>query len=219
MIKIRNLKKEYVNDGVVTKILRGLSFDIKNGEFIAIMGTSGSGKSTLMHILGLLSRPSSGLYELDGENIENFNENELAKLRNKKIGFVFQAFNLLAKTTVLENIKLPLIYGDNNKKTWNERIQKAIESVNLSHRINHLSSQLSGGEKQRVAIARALINDPQIIFADEPTGNLDSKSGIQIMNIFKKLNDEGRTIIVVTHEKDIANYTQRIIELKDGRIV
>ncbi|MBI4652939.1 ABC transporter ATP-binding protein [Candidatus Kuenenbacteria bacterium] len=221
MIKICNLKKEYCNDGVVTKILRGLYFDIKKGEFVAIMGPSGSGKSTLMYILGLLARPSSGLYELDGENIQNFSDNKLAELRNKKIGFVFQTFNLLPKTTVLENVKLPLIYfGKVDQKMQNKKAQKVIEAVNLSHRLNYLSSQLSGGEKQRVAIARALINNPLIIFADEPTGNLDSKSSIQIMNIFKKLNnEEGRTIILVTHEKDIAEYAERVIKMKDGQII
>ncbi|MCU0679932.1 MAG: ABC transporter ATP-binding protein [Planctomycetes bacterium] len=218
LIHIKNLKKDYDTEGVITKVLRGVSFDIEEGEFVSIMGPSGSGKSTLMHILGLLDRSSSGTYNLHGKNVNSLDDEELAVLRNREIGFVFQAFNLLPRTTVLDNVKLPLIYSA-SKKNMNERAQKVLESVGLGHRLEFLSNQISGGEKQRVAIARALVNNPSVILADEPTGNLDSKSGNQVMEILQRLNKEGKTIIVVTHEIFTAEHASRIIKIHDGEIV
>ena len=219
LIKVENLIKDYTTDEVVTNVLRGVSFEIKPGEFVAIMGPSGSGKSTLMHILGFLDRPTSGVYEFDGRDGSKFSDNELAALRNKEVGFIFQTFNLLPRTSILENVKLPLIYSGISTKEMDERAKEAIKAVGLSHRLNYLSNQLSGGEKQRVAIARALVNEPKLIFADEPTGNLDSKSGTQIMEILEDLNDKGKTIILVTHEQDTADHARRIIKLRDGQIV
>jgi len=218
LIKIENLKKEYVSGDLVTKVLHGVSFNVDFGEFVSIMGPSGSGKSTLMHILGLLDRLSSGIYELDGKSVASLDDDQLANLRNEKIGFVFQAFNLLPKTTVLENVMLPLTYS-NNKNNMRERAAKVLESVGLGHRLNYYTNQISGGEKQRVAIARALVNKPSVIFADEPTGNLDSKSGAQVMEILQKLNDAGNTIILVTHETATAEHAKRIIKIRDGIIV
>lgn len=218
LIHVQDLRREYESGEVVTKVLHGLSFSIGSGEFVSIMGPSGSGKSTLMHILGLLDRPSSGLYELDGRNVTELDDDELAAYRNEKIGFVFQSFNLLPRTTVLENVILPLIYS--KKKGSKERIAKEVlESVGLGHRIDYFTNQISGGEKQRVAIARALVNDPSVIFADEPTGNLDSKSGVQIMAILQKLNEEGKTVILVTHETYTSEHAKRIITIHDGLIV
>jgi ABC-type lipoprotein export system ATPase subunit len=217
LIKVENLKKNYVNDEVVTHVLHDVNFEISEGEFVAIMGPSGSGKSTLMHILSFLDRPTSGLYEFEGQNIKNFDDDYLAVLRNEKIGFVFQSFNLLARTTVLDNVKLPLIYS--KRKNYDKLAEKALASVGLSHRLKYFTNQISGGEKQRVAIARALVNEPAVLFADEPTGNLDSKSGNTVMNILQKLNDNGKTIILVTHETDTANHAKRIIRVKDGMIV
>jgi len=219
LIKATNLIKNYYTDEVETKVLRGVSFEIKEGEFAAIMGPSGSGKSTLMHIVGFLDRATSGTYEFEGKNVAEFSDDELAVLRNKEVGFIFQTFNLLPRTSVLENVKLPLIYSGMSAKKMDERAKQAVKAVDLDHRLNYLSNQLSGGEKQRVAIARALVNEPKLIFADEPTGNLDSKSGTQIMEILEKLNDEGKTIILVTHEKDTAEHAKRIIWLRDGQIV
>lgn len=218
LIRIENLKKEYSSGDLTTKVLHGVSFNVDFGEFVSIMGPSGSGKSTLMHILGLLDRLSSGVYELEGKSVASLDDDELAGLRNEKIGFVFQAFNLLPKTTVLENVMLPLTYS-NNKKNMRERASKVLESVGLGHRLNYYTNQISGGEKQRVAIARALVNEPSVIFADEPTGNLDSKSGAQVMEILQKLNDAGNTIILVTHETATAEHAKRIIKIKDGVIV
>ncbi|HTW96146.1 MAG TPA: ABC transporter ATP-binding protein [Candidatus Methylomirabilis sp.] len=218
LIEVKNLVKEYTNEDVVTSVLHGLNFEIAKGEFVSIMGPSGSGKSTLMHILGLLDRPSKGVYKFDGHNTENLDDNELAKTRNEKIGFVFQAFNLLPRTTVLENVKLPLLYSL-KKNNHDARARQVLEAVGLSHRLQYFTNQISGGEKQRVAIARALVNDPEVIFADEPTGNLDSKSGIQVMEIFQKLNDAGHTIILVTHETATAEYADRIIRVRDGEII
>jgi putative ABC transport system ATP-binding protein len=219
LIKVNNLKKDYVNEEVVTKVLQGVSFEIKEGEFVSIMGPSGSGKSTLMHIIGFLDRATEGEYEFEGRNVTEFSDDELATLRNKKVGFVFQTYNLLARTSVLENVKLPLVYSGMSVKEMDQRTKEAIKAVGLYHRLDYLSNQLSGGEQQRVAIARALVNNPKIIFADEPTGNLDSKSGHQIMEIIENLNDEGRTVILVTHEKDTAEHAKRIIWLRDGQIV
>lgn len=216
LIKVENLKKDYVNDEVVTKVLYGLSFEIKDGEFVAIMGPSGSGKSTLMHILGFLDTPTEGSYKFKGQEVSNLDDDKLAAIRNEEVGFVFQSFNLLPRTTVYDNVYLPLIYSA--KKNREQLVKEAIKSVGLSHRINNFSNQLSGGEKQRVAIARALVTDPSIIFADEPTGNLDTKSGQVIMEILEKLNDKGHTIILVTHESDTAKHAKRVLKMCDGLI-
>ncbi len=218
LIKVSNLKKEYHSGDLVTKVLRGVSFVVEKGEFVSIMGPSGSGKSTLMHILGLLDRLSSGSYFFAGQDVNSMNDNELASFRNEKIGFVFQSFNLLSRTSVLDNVILPLSYS-NNRKNMAERAKKVLVEVGLGHRLNYYTNQISGGEKQRVAIARALVNEPSIILADEPTGNLDSKSGIQIMQILQRLNDAGNTIILVTHETYTAEHAKRIIQIRDGLIV
>lgn len=219
LIEVVKLRKVYCNEGVETPALRGVSFNIDSGEFVAIMGPSGSGKSTLLHILGFLDRHSKGEYLFDGKTIDDYSKEEVARVRNKKMGFVFQTFNLLPRTTVLDNVKLPLLYSGIKESRWENLAKKAINAVGISHRINHQPSQLSGGEQQRAAIARALVNDAQIIFADEPTGNLDSKSGQVIMEILQKLNEkEGRTIILITHETYTAENAQRIIQLKDGEI-
>ncbi|MFH1522795.1 MAG: ABC transporter ATP-binding protein [Patescibacteria group bacterium] len=229
LISVHNLKKEFRNDEVVTKVLHDLSFNILKGEFVAIMGPSGSGKSTLMHILGLLDRATSGKYELEGRGVTSLDDDELARLRNEKIGFVFQSFNLLARTSVLDNVKLPLNYSRGLKpfkpdlkvgRNWMaERAKEVLESVGLGHRLHYFTNQISGGEKQRVAIARALVNKPSVIFADEPTGNLDSKSGMQVMEILQQLNEKGNTIVMVTHEKYTSEHAKRIIQIIDGHIV
>jgi len=219
LIKVTDLGKTYDNEGMKTEALRGVSFTIKKGELVSIMGPSGSGKSTLMHILGLLDRATSGEYYFDGQNTSGLEDNTLAALRNKKIGFIFQAFNLLPRTTVYDNVELPLIYDANTGTDNKQRVIAALKSVGIDHRADYFSNQLSGGEKQRVAIARALVNDPEVIFADEPTGNLDSKTGVQVMEILDKLNREGHTIILVTHETITASYAKRIIKILDGKIV
>lgn len=220
MITLKDISKVYNGgDGTPTTALSNIDLHIGAGEFVAIMGPSGSGKSTLMHILGFLDKPTSGSYEFDGSVIAYENDDELADLRNKKLGFVFQAFNLLPRTTVLDNIRLPLQYARDGHHISEKKLQEVLESVGMGHRLHHLSNQLSGGEKQRVAIARALINDPKVIFADEPTGNLDSRSGQQIIEILQKLNDEGRTIILVTHETFAAEAAKRVLKLKDGLLV
>ncbi len=217
IIKVENLVKDYQNDGVSTPVLHGVNLIVEKGEFVAIMGPSGSGKSTLMHILGFLDRPSSGLYEFEGDDTSKFDKDYLAKLRNERIGFVFQSFNLLPRTSVLDNVKLPLAYSD--KKNQDDLAKQALAAVGLSHRLEFFTNQISGGEKQRVAIARALVCNPAVIFADEPTGNLDSKSGNAVLSILQELNKEGNTIILVTHEQDTANHAKRIIRVRDGQIV
>jgi len=217
LIDIKDLYKEYDTGKVITKVLHGISFNIDYGEFVSIMGPSGSGKSTLMHILGLLDKATNGKYIFKNKDITLLNDNQLAELRNKEIGFVFQAFNLLSRSTVLDNVKLPLTYAQNIKDI-DKQAKNVLESVGLSHRLNYFTNQISGGEKQRVAIARALVNKPSIIFADEPTGNLDSKSGVQIMRILQELNNKGNTIILVTHETYTAEHAKRIIKIIDGKI-
>ncbi len=217
LIQVQNLKKDYVTGDVVTPVLHDISFTIDRGEFVAIMGPSGSGKSTLMHILSFLDSLSGGTYLFDAKEVGNLTDEQLAQMRNERIGFVFQAFHLLPRTSVAENVGLPLLYSK-KKMDKQKAIQTAITSVGLDHRADHLSNQLSGGEKQRVAIARAIVNNPDIIFADEPTGNLDSKSGNQILKILQKLNDEGHTIIMVTHEQDTANHAKRILRVRDGYV-
>ncbi|MFA5359437.1 MAG: ABC transporter ATP-binding protein [Patescibacteria group bacterium] len=218
LIQINNLTKDFVSGELVTPVLHGLNFNIDQGDFVAIMGPSGSGKSTLMHILGLLDRPTGGKYYLEGKDVTKLDDDELADLRNRKIGFVFQAFNLLPRTTVLENVMLPLTYAK-HKEAPESRAKRILESVGLGHRLNYFTNQISGGEKQRVAIARALVNGPAVIFADEPTGNLDSKSGVQVMEILQKLNDAGNTIVLVTHETYTSEHAKRIIKVRDGLIV
>lgn len=217
LIQTKDLNKDYINEELVTHVLTNIRLNIDSGEFVAIMGPSGSGKSTLMHILGFLDRATSGKYYFEGQDTDIFDDNYLAMLRNQRVGFVFQSFNLLPRTTVLDNVKLPLLYSQ--KKNHDQLAKQALAAVGLSHRLEYFTNQISGGEKQRVAIARALVNDPAVIFADEPTGNLDSKSGNTVMHILQQLNDEGRTIILVTHEMDTANHAKRIIKIKDGNIV
>jgi len=220
LIEVKNLKKEYGNHEAKTQALRGISFDISEGEFVAIMGPSGCGKSTLMHIMGFLDRPTSGVYKFKGKSIEELTDDQLAEIRNREIGFVFQFFNLLPRTTVFENIRLPLVYSKiSSAKKQRELVGSAAKAVGLEHRLWYFPNQLSGGEQARVAIARAIVLFPAIIFADEPTGNLDSKSGQRIMDIFQKLNNEGHTIILVTHETYTARHAKRIIRLKDGLVV
>ena len=219
IIEVKNLGKIYENDGVKTDALRGVSFDIKKGEFVAIMGPSGSGKSTLLQILGLLDNYTSGSYHFGDKNIKDYNPIEVAKIRNEKMGFVFQSFNLLPNASVLENVKLPLLYSNKPEREWEGLAKSAVISVGLEHRMFQEAKLLSGGEKQRVAIARALVNNPDVIFADEPTGNLDSKSGEVVIEIIQKLNKEkGHTVILITHETYTAEYAERIIRLHDGDI-
>jgi len=219
LIRVENLCKTYGDDGVKTAALCNANFTIEKGEFVSIMGPSGSGKSTLMQLLGLLDRPSEGKYFLEDRDTSTFDDDTLADLRNKKLGFVFQSFNLLPRTSVYENVELPLLYDDKVKESNKEKVDAALQAVGMEHRSEYLSNQLSGGEKQRVAIARALVNNPEIIFADEPTGNLDSKSGLQVMKILQKLNNEGHTIILVTHETYTAEHAKRILYIKDGLVV
>lgn len=220
IIKIENLKREFAVGSETVRALRGISFELKKGEFLTIMGASGSGKSTLLNILGCLDKPSSGSYYLDGVCMASLSKNDLARLRNQKIGFVFQSFNLLPRTSALENVELPLLY--NSKVSSRERKERAIaalEAVDLIDRIDHTPNQLSGGQQQRVAIARALVNDPVMLLADEATGNLDSKTSYDVMDLFQSLNQRGKTIVFVTHEPDIASLSKRTITLRDGHII
>lgn len=219
IISAENLWKIYQLGKQEVKALCEATFDISQGEFVAIMGPSGSGKSTLMNILGCLDTPTRGKYYLRGKLVSTLNDNELAYIRNNEIGFVFQVFNLLARATAFHNVELPLIYKGTKKKVREEKTYKALKMVEMLDRMNHRPSELSGGERQRVAIARALVNEPSLLLADEPTGNLDSKTGMEIINLFRKIYLQGNTIIVVTHEREIAEHAHRIIFLKDGRIV
>ncbi len=220
MIKIENVTKAYKTGEEEFLALKEVSFDIKDGEFVAIMGPSGSGKSTLMHILGALDTPTSGKYFLDDKDVSQLSDDELADIRNQKIGFVFQAFNLLPRSTVLRNVMLPLVYAGVLSEDRKNRAEKALKSAGLDEgHFYHLSNQLSGGQIQRVAIARALVNNPTLILADEPTGNLDTKTGEIVLGTFQKLNNEGRTIILITHELDVAEHADRIIHIKDGMIL
>lgn len=220
VIKIVGLSKIYKVGEVEVHALRSIDLTINEGEFVAIMGASGSGKSTLMNLIGCLDKPTSGEYFLDGVNTHILSANDYAKIRNQKIGFVFQGFNLLARTTALENVELPLMYDRHNRiKDPAKKAVEVLERVGLGDRIDHEPNQLSGGQQQRVAIARALVNEPSLILADEPTGNLDSKMSVEVFSLFQKLNDEGITIVLVTHERDFAKFAKRIVELKDGKVI
>lgn len=221
IIKIEDLKRSFTMGEETVHALKGISFSIQEGEFVTIMGTSGSGKSTLLNVLGCLDQPNSGVYEIDSVSIKELTKNELARIRNEKIGFIFQSYNLLARTTAIENVELPLLYSTKTFSTEeiHDKALKALEQVNLSDRLDHTPSQLSGGQQQRVAIARSLVNEPVVILADEATGNLDTRTSYEIMALFQELNKQGKTILFVTHEPDIATFTGRTIVLKDGHII
>ena len=221
LIRLLDVAKTYKAGDVQVRAVRGVTLDIHRGEFLAIMGASGSGKSTLMNILGCLDRPTSGSYELDGAPVAGLHRQELAALRNRKLGFVFQSFNLLARTSALENVELPMFYNHPlvSLRERRRRAAQALERVGLGNRLGHHPSQLSGGQQQRIAIARALVNQPEVVLADEPTGNLDSRTGIEIMGLFQELNDAGITLVMVTHELDIAAYCKRTVVLRDGQVI
>ncbi len=221
VVQLRDIRKTYRNGDLEVHAVRGVDLDIHPGEFVAVMGASGSGKSTLMNTLGCLDQPTSGTYHLDGVDVSGLDRAERADLRNQKLGFVFQGFNLLARTTALENVELPMLYAPRRipADEMRERALRALDIVGLAARADHLPSQLSGGQQQRVAIARALVNQPRVLLADEPTGNLDSRTSIEVMGVFQRLNDEGITIVMVTHELDIAQYCKRNLIVRDGRIV
>jgi putative ABC transport system ATP-binding protein len=219
IILMRNISKSYEMGDAMVQALSGVDVDVERGEFVAIVGPSGSGKSTLMNVIGCLDRPTGGEYHLDGEKVDELSDDELAHIRNKKIGFVFQTFNLLPRTNCLHNVELPLLYSSVARKERERRALEMLNRVGLAERVYHNPNELSGGERQRVAIARALVNDPAIVLADEPTGNLDSKTGSEIMAIFTSLNKEGKTIVLVTHERYIADYSKRMIALRDGKVV
>ncbi len=218
VIELDNIIKNYYIDDLVVEVLKGINLTVYKGEYVAIMGPSGSGKSTLMNIIGFLDRPTGGTYKLSGFNTNSLADDDLAAIRNQKIGFIFQSYNLLARTSAIDNVELPLIYAGIPAKERKERAIAALQNVGLSDRLYHMPNELSGGQQQRVAIARALVNDPDLIFADEPTGNLDSKTEIEIINLFEKINQNSNTIVMVTHEEDIANCAKRIIRLRDGII-
>lgn len=220
ILDIQNLKREFKMGEEIVRALKGISFSVNEGEFVTIMGASGSGKTTLLNILGCLDKPTEGIYLLDGANIGEMTRNELAKIRNLKIGFVFQSYNLLPRTSAIENVELPLLYNSAiSKSTRLEKAMSALEAVKLMERKDHFPNQLSGGQQQRVAIARALINDPVMILADEATGNLDTKTSYEIMSLFQELNGQGKTIVFVTHEPDIASFSSRTITLRDGKVI
>ncbi len=220
IIQVNELKKNFHVGEITVHALKGIDLEIEEGEFVAIMGTSGSGKSTMLNILGCLDKPSDGIYKLDGISMGDMNKNELAGLRNEKLGFVFQSYNLLPRTTALENVEMPLYYNSRVKaKERRERALAALDAVGLADRMHHMPNQMSGGQQQRVAIARSLVNDPRVILADEATGNLDTRTSYEIMSLFQDLNDQGKTIIFVTHESDIARFMKRNVVFKDGRIV
>ncbi len=218
LIKIRNITRDFPLGQEIVKVLKGIDLDIKKGEYVALMGPSGSGKSTLMNLLGCLDTPTSGTYELNGVDVSNLTDDELAEIRNKEIGFVFQTFNLLPRTTALDNVALPMIYAGASKAARAERAAEVLTNVGLADRMDHKPNQLSGGQRQRVAVGRALVNKPSIILADEPTGNLDSKTSLEIMNLFNAIHQAGNTVILVTHEEDIAENAHRIIRLRDGMV-
>jgi putative ABC transport system ATP-binding protein len=219
VIDIESIYKTYNNEGLETEVLKGISISVDEGDYISIIGPSGAGKSTLMTILGCLGQATSGTYLLDGEEVGQLNDRQLSRIRNEKIGFVFQAFHLLPGVSAFDNVMMPLVYCNKTPKGADERVERALDRVGLGHRMGHAPGQLSGGEQQRVTIARSLINDPKIILADEPTGNLDSENGAEIMTTFDQLNSEGRTIIIITHDTVVAEHARRILTLRDGQIV
>ncbi|MEN8139191.1 MAG: ABC transporter ATP-binding protein [Bacteroidota bacterium] len=218
IINLKNIIRNFPLGNEVVKVLKGISLEIKKGEYVALMGPSGSGKSTLMNLLGCLDTPTSGNYFLNGKDVSDLSDNELAEIRNKEIGFVFQTFNLLPRSTALDNVALPMIYAGKSEKVRITRAQEVLNDVGLGDRMDHKPNQLSGGQRQRVAVGRALVNNPSIILADEPTGNLDSKTSIEIMNLFDEIHANGNTVILVTHEEDIAKHAHRIIRLMDGEV-
>lgn len=218
LIEVKQIKRDFPLGESIIHVLKGIDLEIKKGEYVALMGPSGSGKSTLMNLLGCLDTPTSGNYILNGQDVSNLTDDELAEIRNKEIGFVFQTFNLLPRTTAIDNVALPMIYAGYSKEDRYKRAEEVLQQVGLSDRMDHHPNQLSGGQRQRVAVARALVNKPSIILADEPTGNLDSKTSVEIMNLFNEIHSQGNTVILVTHEEDIAENAHRIIRLRDGII-